>query len=182
MANGRAARVFVGVKLAAEMAHELGRMARELEGPGVRLVANGDLHLTLVAPWNEASPSAAIATMRQAVAGCPAFALTIQHVGYGPDPKRPRFLWADCAPSAELAALRAGLLGSFGQTDDRPFRPHVTLARIRANGRAVARRHPIDRAVSFIGRIESVELFQSPRTGESGYRVLASARLGELST
>lgn len=179
MARDRTARVFIGMTLSDEIALKLSGIARELEGPSVRLVATTDLHLTLVAPWDEASPSAAIARMRQAVTGYAAITLTIQHVGYGPDPKRPRFLWADCDPTAELAALRAVLLTAFGQTDDRPFRPHVTLARIRHNGRTVARKHPMDRPVSLTWLVESVELLQSPRAGESGYRVLASGRLGE---
>jgi 2'-5' RNA ligase len=118
--------------------------------------------------------------MRQAVASVAAFTLTIQHVGYGPDPKRPRFLWADCAPSAELAGLRAALLAAFGQTDDRPFRPHVTLARIRTSGRAIARKHPIDQQLSFTDRIKSVQLFRSPGVGERGYQVLASGYLGGI--
>lgn len=178
VSRGHAARVFIGVKLTDEVAHELSRISLELEGPGVRLVAAGDLHLTLVAPWDEVSPSQAIARMRQAVTGCTAVMLTIQHLGYGPDPKRPRFLWADCTPSAELASLRAALLAAFGQTDDRPFRPHVTLARIRHNGRAVVQKHPIDRPMSITRLVETVELFQSPPAGERGYRVLGSGHLG----
>jgi 2'-5' RNA ligase len=66
----------------------------------------------------------------------------------------------------------------FGQSDDRRFRPHVTVARIRGNGAVVARKQPIDRALAFVQRVETVELMQSPPAGEVGYRVLASLRLG----
>jgi 2'-5' RNA ligase len=177
MVNNDTERVFVGVRLIDEIARELSRIASELEAPGVRLVAAADLHLTLVAPWEEASLPRAIATMQAAVAGCPATELIIQHVGYAPDPRRPRFLWADCVPGARLAALRTALLSAFGQEDDRPFRPHVTLARIRHGGARIARNHPIDRSLSLVQPVTSVELFQSPRAGESGYRVLASAAL-----
>jgi 2'-5' RNA ligase len=88
-------------------------------------------------------------------------------------------LWVDCTADEEIATLRASLLQAFGQTNERPFRPHVTLARIRGNGRRIARRHPIDQELSFTQRVETVELFQSPPPGEAGYRILASARLGE---
>jgi len=55
----------------------------------------------------------------------------------------------------------------------------VTLARLRGNSWAVARKHPIDRALSLTQRVGSVELFQSPPPGEIGYRIVASQRLGD---
>ena len=78
-----------------------------------------------------------------------------------------------------LAAFGSALLQTLGQTDDRPFLPHVTLARIRGDATAIARRHPIDLEVSLTQRVESIELFQSPSPGASGYQVLASLRLAE---
>jgi 2'-5' RNA ligase len=80
-------------------------------------------------------------------------------------------------PKNWWVALRAALLDGLGQQDERPFHPHVTLARIRGNGRVIARKHPIDRPLSLTQRIESVQLFQSPPPSEQGYRVLASAPL-----
>jgi 2'-5' RNA ligase len=103
--------------------------------------------------------------------------LKFRHVGYGPQPKRPRLLWAECATTEELAALRAALLDACQQADARPFRPHVTLARIRGNGPAIARKHPIEQDLSFVQRVETIELFQSPPPGASGYQILASIAL-----
>jgi 2'-5' RNA ligase len=105
--------------------------------------------------------------------------LTFRHVGYGPEPRRPRFLWADCVASKEIAELRAALLQAFGQADERPFRPHVTLARLRDKGRVIARKHPLDQDLALTQRVETVELMQSPPPGERGYKVLASLALGE---
>jgi 2'-5' RNA ligase len=172
------ARVFVGLKVAPDIASELARLARTLECFAVRLVAPADIHLTLVPPWDEPAPSEAIEKLRVVAGQFGAFPLTVQHVGYGPDPRRPRLLWADCAASDEIAALRRALLEAYRQTDDRPFLPHVTLARIRGNGRMIARERPIDQELSLTQRVESVELFQSPPQGERGYRVLAAAPLG----
>jgi len=178
-ANPRPARVFVGLKLAPEIAGELAKNAQELQTFDVKLTATDDIHLTLVPPWDEISTSEAIEKLRLVTTKFGTFLLPIQHVGYGPDSRRPRLLWAGCATTNEIVALRAALLEVFGQTDERPFRPHVTLVRIHGNGRAIARKHPIDRQLSLTQRVESVELFQSPPPGESGYRVLASMRLAE---
>ena len=175
------ARVFIGLKVAREIALELVRFAADLEQPSVRPVALGDIHLTLVPPWEEASINEAVEKLRLVASRFGPFALTFQHVGYGPQPRRPRLLWSDCAASDDIAALHAALLQAYGQADERPFRPHVTLARIRGNGFSVARRHPIDRELSLTQQVETVELFRSPPPGVRGYQVLASVRLGEPS-
>jgi len=116
------ARVFVGLKIAQEIASELASIAAVLDKLPVRLVRPADIHLTLVPPpWNEASIADAAAKLGRAAAGFGAFRLIFQHVGYGPLPLRPRLLWVDCAASNEIAALHAALLQAYGQTDERPF-------------------------------------------------------------
>ena len=171
-------RVFVGLRIAPEIAGELARLARGLEGSSVRFISTADVHLTLVPPWNEASVVEAIERLRGVASRCDAFSLTFQHLSYGPVPRRPRLLWVECAVSDDIAALQSALVEAFWQKDERPFRPHVTLARIRGNGQAIARKHPIDLELSLIQRVESIELFQSPPPGASGYQVLASLQLG----
>jgi 2'-5' RNA ligase len=172
-------RVFVGLTVAAEIARELAQIARELESFSVRLVAAAEIHLTLVPPWDEASTAAAIEKLRLVAGRFGTFSLTFRHVGYGPQPRRPRLLWAECAASDEITALRAALLEAYNQHDERPFRPHVTLAHIRGIGSATARKHPIDKNLMLTQRVKSIELFRSPPPGGSGYQVLASLRLGE---
>jgi 2'-5' RNA ligase len=174
------ARVFVGLKVAPEITRELAQFTMGLEKTSsVRVIPPADIHLTLVPPWSETSLPDAAEKLRLSATQFGAFQLTFQHVGYGPQPRRPRLIWADCAATDDVAALRSALLQAYGQSDERPFRPHVTLARIRENGQAIARKHPIDQELSLTQRIETVELFQSPPSGERGYRILASFRLGE---
>ena len=175
---GRPMRVFVGVKVAPAIACELARLARDLEQFSVRLVATGDIHLTLVPPWNEASICDATEKIRRTVDRFCGFTLTLRHLGFGPNSERPRLLWAECAATSELATLRAALLQACGKTDERPFRPHVTLARLRENGYAIAFRCPINREISFTQQVDSVELFGSPPPGGVGYEILASLRFG----
>ena len=158
------ARVFVGLQIAPEIASQLAPLAATLEKLPVRPVAPADIHLTLVPPWNETCIPDAIAKLGCAGKNFGAFRLIFQHVGYGPQPRRPRLLWADCAASDAIAALRRALLQAYGQTDGRPFRPHVTLARIRSDGPAIARKHPIDRLLSLTQRVESIRAsFNRPR-------------------
>lgn len=170
-------RVFVALKMAADIARELAGLSAPLAGPTVRRVAPGDIHLTLVPPWREPAMADAIAKLACAAERHTGFELVFRHLGYGPDRRRPRLLWAECVADKRLAELRADLLDAFGQTDERPFRPHVTLARLRGNGAKVARKHPLERDLALAQRITSVELMQSPPPGARGYTVLASSPL-----
>ena len=172
-----ASRVFVALKMAPDIAQELAQIARPLERFAVRPIAKEDIHLTLVPPWNEPAMHNAVEELRIAAKGHYAFRLEFQHVGYGPDPKRPRLLWVDCSASKELTGLHAALMLAFGQRDERLFLPHATLARIRGNGARVARKCPIDRDLTLIQEITTIELMQSPPPGGRGYKVLASLPL-----
>ena len=172
------ARIFAGLKIEAEVARELAELARPLERYGARLVPKSDIHLTLVPPWNESHIGSAIETLRIVASGFNRFLLTFEHLGYGPSLRYPRLLWADCVAGSELKELQTALMAAYGRTDTRQFRPHVTLARILQNGRAAVRNHPIDQPLSLTQCVASVELFQSPLKGQSGYRVLASLPLG----
>jgi 2'-5' RNA ligase len=110
--------------------------------------------------------------------GFNSFLLTFEHLEYGPTLRHPRLLWARCVAGSALKELQAALMTAYGRTDTRPFRPHVTLARIPQNGRSAARKHPIDQPLSLEQCVRSVELFESPAKGQSGYRVLVSFPLG----
>jgi len=174
----RPARVFVALKIAPAIADELAKVAREMEKFPVRLVAPADLHLTLVPPWNELSITDAVEKLRRVSDRCDDFTLEFRHIGYGPEPRRPRLLWVECVAEPKMAQLRAMLLTTFEQTDDRPFRPHVTLARLRGDGAIIAPRHPIDRDLVLAQHVGSVELMQSPPPRGRGYKVLASLKFG----
>lgn len=173
----RPRRVFVALKMAPETAQALAQYAHDLKRFPVRLIAPVDIHLTLVPPWNEGSIPQAVERLRRVAEQCVSFTLAFEHVSYGPEARFPRLLWASCAVNDALVALHTALLAEFGQTDERPFRPHVTIARIRSNGRSIARKCPIDQALTLTQRVDSVELMQSPPPGANGYTVLASLPL-----
>ncbi len=179
MNNPERVRVFVGLKIVREIAQELWQLARPLERFPARLLAVDDIHLTLVPPWLETGVPEAIEKLRNAMIGAKPFSLTFERLCYGPTLRRPHLLWAECGASEELMSLRAALLKAYGRRDERAFRPHVTLARIKKGGRAIARALPMDQTLSLTQQVQSVELFRSPARGESGYLVLASLSLGD---
>jgi 2'-5' RNA ligase len=103
--------------------------------PGTRLVEGLELHLTLhflgeVEDDHLAAVRGALATVR-----CPPFAVDLEGVGQFPPEGEARVLWAGVRPNPELAdlhgAVAAALAAAIGfRPEDRPYHPHVTLARL----------------------------------------------------
>lgn len=177
MSDRERIRVFVGIKLDPEIARQLAELARPLERFPARLVPPADLHLTLVPPWNETEIAVAIDKLRRAVRDLGPLPLALERVCYGPNPRQPRMLWVECAADPELARAKQLLLDAFGQSERRPFLPHITLARIPKQGPLIARKHPLDRKLTLRQTARTIELFRSPPPGGAGYEVLASLPL-----
>ncbi|MDR3408650.1 MAG: adenosylcobalamin-dependent ribonucleoside-diphosphate reductase [Methylovirgula sp.] len=173
------ARLFVGIKIAPEIAGELAKIANAVADPLVRRIPATDLHLTLVAPWNEEDIAAATQALTAVLKPIRSFDLAFEHVAYGPTRDRPKLLWAECAPTPELAVLWKLLSLAFHQIDNQPFRPHVTLARLGENGPRIAREYPVNRTLALRQKVRSIELFRSPQQQGRGYDVIASVPLYE---
>jgi 2'-5' RNA ligase len=110
-------------------------------------------------------------------APAPEFALT--HFGAFPGRERPRILWAGVADgdAARLGALearvRAACVGLGFRADERPFRPHVTVARVRPGGRLPEK--VFDREFEVRARPAALALVESDRSGSGrAYRVRRS--------
>lgn len=115
----------------------------------------------------------------------PRFAITFQGLGVFPPRGAPRVLWLAVSQGAEaLAAVHRHVVGRLERLEwtleDRPFQPHVTLARwrdSRPSDRASALGLAIDDPVATVD-IASVTLYQS-RLSAAGptYTALARATL-----
>ena len=126
-------RLFIAIDLPAALKESLAGLTREL--PAARWVGRGEIHLTLrfigeVEEERGAAIKSALASL-----GFASFPLTMQGVGHFPPAGRPRVLWVGlerCDPlmqlqrEIELALLDAGI-----PPDQRPFSPHLTLARLK---------------------------------------------------
>lgn len=171
------ARIFVGLKVDPDIAAQPAALAAPLKESSARLVAPADIHLTLVPPWRETMIEHAVERLSEACSHFAPFLLQFHCIAYGPQPERPHLLWVECLVANDIAALQSMLMQAFGQENVRPFRPHVTLARIRNNGSGIARRHPIDHVLALAQLVRTVELSRSPPPGATGYQIVASAPL-----
>jgi 2'-5' RNA ligase len=132
-------RVFLAIELPELLQHAVAARLESLRPrlPDARYTPAANLHLTLHF-FGERTPERVdevAAALGPVVAPHPPFTLQITAAGSFP-PSRPRVLWLGLAPSPELAALQGdvarALAGLRETVDERPFHPHVTLARVKA--------------------------------------------------
>lgn len=184
-------RLFLGLELASATADEIhsaiGPM-RDAE-PALAWVSARKLHLTLkfLGEGDESRVAALIVAADRVAAAHRPFEMDLGGVGAFPNFRRPRVVWLGVArePRLELlhhdVELAAADLGY--EVEGRPFRPHVTLARVRAplpppRARTLAR---AARAVSYSATtfVDRLTLFDSTAAGAAAhYRCLHTAALG----
>src|SRR2546421_5397883 len=129
-------RLFVAVPLPDDVARAASNLLPDL--PGLRRVSPELMHLTLA--FLGATPSErladVIAATTAAATGTGTFVASVDRAGRFPERGRPRVVWLGIGPGAEgLVAMaqqvRASLTEQRITFDDKPFRAHVTLARVR---------------------------------------------------
>jgi RNA 2',3'-cyclic 3'-phosphodiesterase len=136
-------RLFIALPIPEPVQAELRRfqcdLKRAVTGEGVKWVKPEQMHLTLkfLGKVESGRVEALIAATREACAGAVAFPLRADGADFFPDERRPRVLWAGLEdetgtlPSLQRAV--EGALVTFAEkAEDRPFSPHLTLARIKS--------------------------------------------------
>lgn len=144
-------RCFVAVEVAAP------GLRRSLEGAQLALrrafgspdpvkwVPSHQFHFTLkfLGEISEEEATQALAALEQAAAGTAPFDVTVAGLGGFPTPERPSVLWAGVTDGqAGLSSLAANVEREFAARgfarERRPFKPHLTLGRVREGARVDA--------------------------------------------
>ena len=98
------------------------------------------------------------------------FELTLKGIGAFPNPKNPRVIWVgtdkiggDCL--VELSKKVGIALESFGLKPDKPFKPHITIFRIKRREEDIRRKLEESKDVEFgIQKVSSIKLRKSQLT------------------
>ena len=106
------------------------------------------------------------------------FTLRTGGVGGFPSPRAARVVWYGIEdPDDRLARVASAVREAVGLDDDQPFRPHLTLARARGDGRA--RMDHAMHAPTGALRVDELVLYRSLLGGgPARYEPLAVARMG----
>lgn len=103
----------------------------------VKWVDPAQLHLTLVfLGWTDPPLQSRIeAVIQRAAAGIPPFTLKVNGMGVFPKLRSPKVIWAGVAEEEPLMTLQQALAEEIGAAgialERRPYRPHLTLGRVR---------------------------------------------------
>lgn len=182
-------RLFTGIALDKKVQSALEQVLRELRPLApLKWSPVENLHITtkFIGEW----PEDKLADLKRALAAMPAppaFPMTVSRFGYLPNPHNPRLLFTavEAGPElGELARRTEDTLVPLGVArEDRPFTPHLTLARIGNNSVRVVREHIAKMKNPDFGSFQVSEFhlyLSTPRPGGSGsvYRSLATFPLG----
>jgi RNA 2',3'-cyclic 3'-phosphodiesterase len=178
-------RLFVALELPVDVRAALSEWAaRHVAGSdGLRLVQSDSLHVTLCFLGSVAATEIdALAVACGLATGSPRPVLAVGQPAWLP-PRRPGVLAVDLDDAGgALAGLQAKLSavladGGWYEPERRPFRPHVTVARVRRGTRARPPELPPPAPLRFVG--SSVALMRSrPGSGGARYERLATVLLG----
>jgi len=184
-------RLFLALELPPATADEIHAAIAPLRDadPGLAWVPAHKLHLTLkfLGDADESRVAGLASIVEKLVARHRPFELTLAGIGAFPNLRRPRVVWMGVEGESRLELLHhdvevaAADLGY--EVEGRPFRPHVTLARVREplaadRARALAR---VARAVSYSATVfvDRFTLFDSAAGGSGAhYRRVHAATLG----
>jgi RNA 2',3'-cyclic 3'-phosphodiesterase len=129
-------RLFTGLDLPGDLVANLEELLRRLK-PAARIHWSppANLHVTtkFIGEW----PEARLGELKAALAALPGrhvIPVRIRRVGFYPNPHSPRIFWCgiEATGLSELAADTDSATAALGvRREDRPFSPHLTLARIK---------------------------------------------------
>lgn len=126
-------RLFIAIELPDEIKRQLEGMRTEI--PGSRWVPLEQIHLTLAFLGDVDDATLGPLAGALSAIKAPGFNLRFSGTGCFPDRRHPRVLWGGLEPEPLLISLaslvREAVLGCNIPLEERPFSPHITLARLK---------------------------------------------------
>lgn len=126
-------RLFLGIGIGKPLQKQIAAWQKTLPPLPLRSLSPENLHLTLIPPWYSENPEETASLLRSSLPNLNLklrLRLRLTSVSYGPDPRRPRLIWAKGSTPKELKEIKTRLEKCLGQKgENRPFSLHLTLAR-----------------------------------------------------
>jgi len=183
-------RVFVAVNLSESIKKRLKEFRDRYEYLPARWTKESSLHLTLIfiGYVSDEQMLEICRVTREVAAEFKPFFINFKKIILGPPNKSPRMIWVEGEPSQELSALKNNLeevfLGAdtgFDHRENRSFRPHITLARIKIyQWSRLSERPAIEEEFLVQVPVESIEVMASELKRDGAeYTILESCLLGQ---
>jgi 2'-5' RNA ligase len=185
-------RTFIAVELPQEIQDRLQKLQGDLGAsmPDVRWIKHGNVHLTLkfLGDVQVSRIDAISEALRDVARQFSPFTMSLVGIGAFPNSRRPRIVWTGVEKGTEklveIARLIEASMKRLGfPREKRPFRPHLTVGRIRRVTNPAAMTEALERSeVGELGEfiVERISLIKSQLDpAGSMYTTLAEAPLQE---
>ena len=191
-------RTFVALPLPADwqcaLSAVIGQLASSESPDAVRWINPSNIHLTLrfLGDTDPVAVPDIIARLQQSIPGTPAPELSLCGLGTFPARRPPRIIWAGLAGDLELLAQLQSIAESASvalgwPAETRPFRPHLTLGRVRDRTSDNQRRALLRTIAATtippvsVWRLHAVRLYRSVLTPQGAvYTNLGKAKISEV--
>jgi RNA 2',3'-cyclic 3'-phosphodiesterase len=138
--NGMSIRAFIAAEIGEEVREKLARLQSHLKymSQEARWVPPKDMHFTLtfLGEVPDSTVGAVSSAMDKAAGPVAPFACEVAGLGFFGSPRSPRVIWAgmrgNVQPLLDIHSCLAASMKELGfEPDERPFAPHLTLARLK---------------------------------------------------
>jgi 2'-5' RNA ligase len=174
-------RVFIALTISPPLQKEILEWEKKLPPLPVRWLEWKNLHITLVPPWYEHEEDLGkLKSLLKEISGAESFKLNFRKVTFGPDPHRPRLIWAEGPTPRAIEELQDRLFSILNLSrENRPFKLHLTLARFRPETFSSFSVKKLEEKVFWEDEIKSVALMESHLTPQGAdYKLIIEAPLG----
>jgi len=182
-------KVFIAINLPENIKKRLKEFQEKFDYLPVRWTKESSLHLTLVFVGfvtNDQMLEICRASREVAIKFDP-FYINFKRIIFGPPHKPPRMIWLEGEASQGLSVLKSQLQEmlleaetGFSNVENRPFKPHITLARIKMfQWRQLTQQPEIEQEFLAQVPVASIEVMESDLKYDGAeYLVLESCPLG----
>lgn len=177
-------RIFIAINFPSPIKEKLLEYQKQWPKLPVRWTSPKNLHLTLIfLGYISSVELAKIFTISQQIARqTQPFVLRFKRIILGPSEKAPRMFWVEIERKSELSRLQNKLAKELSLEEKRPFKPHLTLARIKTNEWKQPGIKPrVDQPLSLTAPVTSLEIMASQLSSRGPqYTILKSYPLGKF--
>lgn len=184
MAEGKIKkRIFVAIPISPELQKEIFKWEEKYSKLPVRWLKGKNLHITLIPPWRSGDIESVIKKL-ETVKGSP-FKIEFDKVSYGPDPKRPRLIWASGKAPNELIHLKEELEKIFPEhkSEYKNWIAHTTIARFEPETFPSFPVKKLNKEVIWRDDVNSFTLMESrPSPAGADYEILKECKFASAPT
>lgn len=172
-------RIFIGLKISKDLQTRVVRWRKKFPDWPVRWTPEKNLHITLIPPFYEDNVRAINKKLRNTQNYPSEIIVEFNRIAFGPDPKRPRLIWAVGEKPPELEDLKKYLEKILEiPAEKRTFSLHLTLGRFKPEDFHHFSIKKLKEKISWKEKIKSIVLFESKLSRKGAeYEILEEIKL-----